>query len=155
MHRPKTLFTNDTRAGIDRIEGVVVMMISWWVHQGGLKDLEQVAEQCNFGALDAKRDNKIGKIILSKRNYHEEMLRDFWADPFQRYMLETLNLKPDEKVPEDVQGWVWGHPLHIMRHKFEGFIGHALIDSGWWDRNAERIKKERENYKRVRQVMES
>lgn len=153
LQRVRGQFQHDTNAGAERTEGVCIMLVSSWIADGGLRLLEEVADQCNFEALDVKRDDTLGEIVLAKHSFDQELLDYLWKQPITSHMCEGLGLSRTERLPDTLRGNYVRGPARTLRYILERYIGYHLQE--WWSKNEKRIKKERENYKRVKAVMES
>lgn len=148
MKKPKDYFNQDTRSGAVRIEGIIVMVIAYWIERGGFRDVELHADSCDFSTLVQKRDDTVGAFILAKHDYVRDMMFDLWNDPQSKFMLDMLSLDTkgvhSNMIPRDQ-----------IRYALQRYIGQHLFDSGWWDRHEGRITKDRSNFKEVKKVMES
>jgi hypothetical protein len=155
MQAPDTFFNANTNVGVDRVDGLVVAMISWWIFRGGLADICEVADTCSFEALDVKRDDTLGQIILAKRDYCQEMIRAVHENLEMCHLLRLLKFQPGTPIPASLSGDYGAGAVRLIRYRMEAFVGHQLQFCGWWDRNEKRIKKERAQFKYVKKVMES
>ncbi len=153
LARVRGQFQHDTNAGAQRCEGVCIALVSAWVASGGLDSLEEVADQCDFSTLDVRRDDRLGEFILARRDYGVEMLRWMWKDPTCAHMLETLSITRRDALPETLRDGFSRSAVRTLRYILERIVGYHLHD--WWAQNEKRLKKERENFKRVRMVMDS
>ena len=144
------LFNTNTNAGCLRIEGVIISLIEWWVQVGGLENLKAVADACNFEAIEVKRDDKIGEIVNKHHNFMQDFVNSLKRNPglwSQLMMIYRTGVKSNYY---DV-----GIVGQMLTHRFNLEVGHQLVKSGWWKENQSKIKKQREQFKMVRKIMES
>lgn len=154
------LLSFNSNAGAVRTDGIGSIMIAWWVKNGGLKDLESVAEKCDFSNAKNFTNNVIGLKIVGKRNYFKEMMHDFFADPFHLYIIELMGVKEDKHTVANGYVLDWSAPennriIYLLSYKLEETIGYTLKTSAWWSNNIKHITKERKDNKSVAKVMES
>lgn len=145
MKKPYTYYGKNT-AGSTRIDGVTIITVTWWA-KNHMTDLAAIADTCDFSAIYTKRDDIIGHVILKNHDFLEEMMEDFRADPFHKYMLDTMGLAENGANVIRVQT--------AMSDILARCIGQILIDTGWWSANEKRIMKDRKNYRSVCKVMQS
>ncbi len=154
MKAPKDWFSEKTTAGMLRKEGVVSSFVVWWVAQGGLDEVEAVADSCSWGDLRSKSASNIGVRVLIKRNYVAEMIAAVLADPVMCLVAEHADIGP--KTSTDRPGEKeWQYPPRLLWEVVAKCVGSFLLERGWWDRNEERIAEARRNVKTVKTVMTS
>jgi hypothetical protein len=155
----KDFFTNKNTAGMTRREAVLAFIIQWWVEEHE-DEIKEVADSCDFGALEKKSDYQIGVMVRAKKNFLIDMYRDVRVIPCLKYGLDLVGCggfseKKLAKVPPGFDYNWYTDGASVMRHRLESVIGHMLMESGWWAENENRIRKERRDFRRIREVMNS
>ena len=153
------LFVTNTAAGAERVEAVLVGLIEWWVEYGGLSELHIIAGNCDFQNMGTLSDSELGRIILDRHDYKKDFLEACRRDPTATYMLQLV-YKPNHPEPKSGDpSSDWSYSFNFVEERFnprfKSKIGYMLVKSAWWEANKKRIKKEREDIRKVRHVMES
>lgn len=130
------LFATSSSASEDRIDGVTIMLIDWWLENSEVPArFESVADVCSFESLPIKKDDAIGRIVLQERDFRKEFEREIAKDPGLFHIFKIVSTADRAKFDE-IFGW-----------RFASAVGQKLLDSGWWDKNEKRIQKERKSFK--------
>ena len=173
MQDLKSLFNHGTATGLQRVDGLVVFWVSWWIDSGGLYSIDSVAETIDWHSIDWKvfqlSDTQVGKLILSKHSYYEDFFAKSQADFPISHILSILDLvdmdincaelddyarRPVPLNNEDIEGRRRS-VKRLVRYRMEGFIGKAFLKSHWWKSNGTRVRKLRKNMVSVTKVHES
>ena len=148
MGKPKDLFNEATNDAGVRTEGIIVAMIEWWIDaKGGLSNLESIADQCNFEAIEKKSPDVVAKLLFAKYDWKKDFLEVFQRD--QSYFYKLLLPDGHKNLESNRE-----HFNRIVDWRLPNAVAYRLF-TGWWVKHDKRIKKERDNYKRVQYVMES
>ena len=150
MGNPKELFNGTANDAGLRTEGIITAMIEWWIDvKNGLANLEAVADKCSFEAILIKCADEVTKILFEKYDYKTAFLTAWKQDPNNVYFYDMI--LPIGHKNHDVNLAFFNQ---IVDQRLPYAVAHRLFTT-WWPKHDKRIKKERENYKRVQRIMES
>ena len=161
MINARNAFNPNTNTGFERISGLTLALVSWWVDtRNGLAGLDAAADRCDFSCIQAKSASNIGEIVLQDTDYFVKFLQDIYASDMAYFLKElccVTSCKPINLVSKDpleVDGW--GSPRRQIWGAIMVAVGQKLCENGgWWEKNAKRIKKERMHVKEIKKVIES